>query len=106
TGEVRVQAVRRAALSADRAGFVKTIHETRYGELLGVVAVGLSATEIINAGVIALDAESTIETVGASIAAHPTLAEAFKEAALVSLGRPIHMPPAKKRAPAHAYSPA
>jgi len=102
TGQFPFQALARAAMFADRTGFVKTIHETRYGELLGVVAVGLSATEIINAGVIALDAESTIETVGDSIAAHPTLAEALKEAALVALGRPIHMPPAKKRAPAKA----
>ena len=95
-------AIARAVMSGDTTGWIKTIHETRYGELLGVVAVGLSATEIINAGVIALDAESTIETVGDSIAAHPTLAEALKEAALVALGRPIHMPPAKKRAPAKA----
>jgi dihydrolipoyl dehydrogenase len=92
----------RAVMQNETTGWVKSIHETRYGELLGVVAVGLSATEIINAGVIALDAESTIETVGDSIAAHPTLAEALKEAALVALGRPIHMPPAKKRAPAKA----
>ena len=102
TGQFPFAALARAAMFADKTGFVKTIHETRYGELLGVVAVGLSATEIINAGVIALDAESTIETVGDSIAAHPTLAEALKEVALVALGRPIHMPPAKKRAPAKA----
>ena len=79
---------------ADRTGFVKTIHETAYGELLGVVCVGINATELVNAGVIGIDAESTVETVGDSIAAHPTLAEAFKEAALVALGRPDpHAPP-------------
>jgi dihydrolipoamide dehydrogenase len=62
----------------------------------------VSATEIINAGVIALDAEARIDTVGDSIAAHPTLAEAFKEAALMSLDRPLHWPPAKKKAAAPA----
>ena len=81
---------------ADRTGFVKTIHETTYDELLGVVAVGLSATELVNAGVVGIDSEAAVETVGDSIAAHPTLAEALKEAALVGLGRPMHMPPARR----------
>ena len=76
---------------------VKTIHAGPYDELVGVVAVGVNATEIINAGVIALDAEATIETVADSIAAHPTLAEGLKEAGLVALGRPIHVPPMKRR---------
>ena len=82
---------------ADRTGFVKTIHETTYGELLGLVVVGINATELVNAGVIGIDSETTIETVGDSIAAHPTLAEGVKEAALVALGRPIHFPPARKK---------
>ena len=82
---------------ADRTGFVKTIHETTYGELLGLVCVGINATELVNAGVIGIDSETTVETVGDSIAAHPTLAEGVKEAALVALGRPIHFPPARKK---------
>ncbi len=95
-GRFPFSAVARASMFADRTGFVKTIHETTLGELLGIVVVGMNATEIVNAGVVALDSEARIDTVGDSIAAHPTLAEAFKEAALVSLDRPIHMPPAKK----------
>jgi hypothetical protein len=35
------------------------------------------------------------------MAAHPTLSEAIKEAGLVALGRPIHIPP-KRRAQAPA----
>jgi dihydrolipoamide dehydrogenase len=97
TGQFPFAAIARAAMYADRTGFVKTIHETTYGELLGVVVVGINATEIVNAGVIGIDAEATIETVGDSIAAHPTLAEGLKEAALVALGRPIHFPPVRKR---------
>jgi dihydrolipoamide dehydrogenase len=81
----------------DRTGFVKVIGESRYGELLGVVAVGTQATELIEAGVVAIEAEGTLETVGDSIAAHPTLGEAVKEAALVALGRPLHVPVPKKR---------
>jgi dihydrolipoamide dehydrogenase len=87
----------------DRTGFVKSIHETRYGEFLGMVAVGTQATELVNAGVIGIEAEGTAETIGDSIAAHPTLAEAVKEAALVALGRPLHIPaPRKAKAKAAA----
>src|SRR4029079_2936552 len=83
-------------------GWVKTIHENRYGELLGLVVVGPQDNELVHAGVVGLSAEATIETIGDSMAAHPTLAEAVKEAALVALGRPIHLPPAKPRAKAAA----
>jgi len=85
-------AVARAAMYGDVTGFVKTIHESRYGALLGMVCVGVQATEVVNAGVIAIDSEARIDTIGDTIAAHPTLAEAVKEAALVALDRPIHMP--------------
>jgi dihydrolipoyl dehydrogenase len=94
----------RAQMYAEKTGWVKTIHEARYGELLGLVIVGPQATELVNAGVIGITAEATIETLADSIAAHPTLAESVKEAALVALGRPIHLPPAKPRAKAAAAS--
>src|SRR6188472_3188996 len=85
------EAIARAVMSGDTTGWVKTIHEAKYGELLGVVIVGTRATDLIGEAVVALDAESTIETVGDGVAPHPTLAEGLKEAALVALGRPIHL---------------
>ena len=91
-GTMPYAAIARAAMYGDRTGFVKVIGEARYGELLGMVAVGTQATELIEAGVVAIEAEATLETVGDSIAAHPTLGEATKEAALVALGRPLHIP--------------
>jgi len=92
----------RAQMYREKAGFAKTIHESRYGELLGLVIVGPQATELVNAGVVGITAEATIDTIADSITAHPTLAEAVKEAALVALGRPIHVPPARQRAKAAA----
>jgi dihydrolipoamide dehydrogenase len=97
TGTMPYAAIARAAMYGDRTGFVKIIGEERYGELLGMVAVGTQATELIEAGVVGIEAEATLETVGDSIAAHPTLGEAVKEAALVALGRPLHVPAPKKR---------
>jgi dihydrolipoamide dehydrogenase len=91
----------RAVMQNETVGWVKSIHETRYGELLGVVMVGPHVTDLIEAGVVAIDAESTVETVADGMAAHPTLSEAVKEAGLVALGRAIHLPN-RKRAPARA----
>ena len=86
----------RAVMSGTTTGWVKSIHETTYGELLGIVIVGPHATDLIEAGVVAIDAESTVETVADGIAPHPTLSEAIKEAGLVALGRPIHLPPKRR----------
>jgi dihydrolipoamide dehydrogenase len=91
----------RAVMQNETVGWVKSIHESRYGELLGVVMVGPHVTDLIEAGVVALDAESTVETVADGMTAHPTLSEGIKEAGLVALGRAIHLPK-RKRAKATA----
>jgi len=89
----------RAVMSGETTGWVKSIHETTYGELVGMVIVGPHATDLIEAAVVALDAEATVETVADGMAPHPTLSEALKEAGLVALDRPIHLPP-RRKAPA------
>jgi len=86
----------RAVMSGATVGWVKSIHETTYGELLGLIIVGPHATDLIEVGVVAIDAESTVETVADGIAPHPTLSEAIKEAGLVALGRAIHLPPKRR----------
>jgi dihydrolipoamide dehydrogenase len=92
----------RAVMQDETVGWVKSIHETRYGELLGLVMVGPHVTDMVEAGVVAIDAESTVETVADGIAPHPTLSEAIKEAGLVALGRAIHIPNRKPRTAAPA----
>ena len=92
----------RAVMQDETVGWVKSIHESRYGELLGLVMVGPHVTDMIEAGVVAIDAESTVETVADGIAPHPTLSEAIKEAGLVALGRAIHVPNRKPKAKATA----
>jgi dihydrolipoamide dehydrogenase len=101
TGSFPWAANGRALMQNETVGWVKSIHESRYGELLGIVMVGPHVTDLIEAGVVALDAEATVETVADGMAAHPTLSEAVKEAGLVALGRAIHLPN-KKRAVAKA----
>ena len=86
----------RAVMSGETTGWFKSIHETTYGELLGVVIVGPHATDLIEAAVVALDAEATVETVADGMAPHPTFSEGLKEAGLVALERPIHLPLRRK----------
>ena len=88
----------RAVMQNETVGWVKSIHETKYGELLGIVMVGPHVTDLIEAGTVAIDAEATVETVADGMAAHPTLSEAIKEAGLVALGRAIHLPNRKRAA--------
>jgi dihydrolipoamide dehydrogenase len=76
----------------ERAGWVKSIHETRQGELRGLVMAGPHVTDMVEAGVIAIDAGATIETIADGMAPHPTLSEAIKGAGLVALGRAIDLP--------------
>src|SRR5438067_722603 len=92
----------RAVMQNETVGWVKSIHETRYGELLGLVMVGPHVTDLIEVGTVALDAEATVEPVADGMAAHPTLSEAIKEAGLVALGRAIHLPNRRKAAAARA----
>ena len=90
----------RAVMQNETVGWVKSIHETRYGELLGLVMVGPHVTDLVEAGTVALDAEATVETIADGMAAHPTLSEAIKEAGLVALGRPIHIATRRRTAAA------
>jgi dihydrolipoamide dehydrogenase len=91
----------RAMMQNETVGWVKSIHESRYGEQLGLVMVGPHVTDLVEVGVVALDAEATVETIADGMTAHPTLSEAIKESGLVALGRAIHVPN-RKRAPASA----
>jgi dihydrolipoamide dehydrogenase len=92
----------RAVMQDEGVGWVKSIHETRYGELLGLVMVGPHVTDLVEAGVVAIDAEATVETVADGMAPHPTLSEAIKEAGLAALGRAIHIPNKPRRTAAAA----
>src|SRR6201984_2152371 len=101
-GEFPWVANARAVMQDETVGWVKSIHETRYGELLGLVMVSPHVTDLVEAGVVASDALATVETVADGMAPHPTLSEAIKEAGLLALGRAIPIPNRKPRAAAAA----
>jgi dihydrolipoamide dehydrogenase len=61
-------------------GFIKVVAEAKYGEILGVHAIGPLATEIIAEPVTALGLEATLDDMAATIHAHPTVWEAMGDA--------------------------
>ena len=92
TGKFPWIANARAVMQDETAGWVKSIHTTRGGELLGLVMIGPHVTDMVEAGVIAIDSRATVQTLADGIAPHPTLSEAIKDAALLALGRAIDVP--------------
>eukprot|EP01035_Chromulina_nebulosa_P018427 gene18427-24131_t len=71
-------------------GLVKTIYDTKTGELIGAHMIGAEVTEIIQGFVIAKTLEATEEELIHTIFPHPTLSEMMHESTLDALGRVIH----------------
>jgi dihydrolipoamide dehydrogenase len=70
----------KASILGAHGGFVKIVSDARYGEILGAHIIGPQAYELIAEVVAAMEAEATVETLMATIHAHPTLYEAVGEA--------------------------
>ena len=70
----------KATILGQHEGFIKVVAEGKYGEILGVHAIGPLATEIIAEPVAALGLEATLDDMAATIHAHPTVWEAMGDA--------------------------
>ena len=82
----------RALALGEVDGLTKIVTAGKDQRIVGVHIVGPQASELIAEATLAMRLEATAEDVAATIHAHPTLAETFREAALSALGRPIHSP--------------
>ena len=74
----------------EQEGMVKIVADRKYGELLGVHIIGPRASELIAEAVTAMTFNATAEDMAMTFHAHPTLAEALKEAALAVNNNAIH----------------
>lgn len=96
-GLFRMSANGRSLASGEKAGFVKVIADSRYGQILGVHMVGAAASEMIAEPTALMAMEVTVnEVAGQIIHAHPSCSEAFMEACADALGQCIHLPPKKR----------
>lgn len=80
-------------------GFIKIVAEGKYGEILGIHIIGQGASKLIGEAVLAMKLEATLDEVAQAIHPHPTMTEAIMEAALVGLGRPLHIHGSDQHAP-------
>jgi dihydrolipoamide dehydrogenase len=72
-------------------GFVRIVARADNHLVLGVQAVGAGVSELSAAFALALEMGARLEDVAATIHAHPTLSEAFNEAAHAGLGHALHI---------------
>lgn len=72
-------------------GMVKTIFDTKTGELLGAHMIGSEVTELIQGYTVARSLESTEAELMHTIFPHPTLSETMHEAVLAAYGRALHI---------------
>lgn len=80
----------RAKTNLDSEGQVKFIADAKTDRILGVHIIGPNAGEMIAEATLAIEYGASSEDVARTCHAHPTLAEAFKEAAMATYSKAIH----------------
>ena len=80
----------KAIALGDTEGQVKTVLDTKTGELLGAHMIGPEVTEMIQGYVVARASEATEAEIMHAVFPHPTLSEAMHEAVLDTVDRAIH----------------
>ncbi|MDP9236027.1 MAG: dihydrolipoyl dehydrogenase [Chloroflexota bacterium] len=89
-GKFPVRANGRAKALNATDGLIKIVADAHTGETLGVHMVGPMVTELLGEASLGMTLEATPRELGWTVAAHPTLSEAVKEAALAVDGAAIH----------------
>ncbi|MFO6447667.1 dihydrolipoyl dehydrogenase [Erythrobacter sp. NE805] len=90
-GKFPMMANSRAKANRDTEGFVKVIADAETDRVLGVWMINSLAGTMIAQAAQAMEFGATSEDIAYTCHAHPTHAEAFKEAAMAVTGKPIHM---------------
>ena len=92
TGTFPMRALGRSRASGDIDGLIKIIADEKTDEVLGVHMIGARAADLIAEAVTAMEFRASAEDISRMSHAHPTYAEAIKEAALDATGkRALHM---------------
>jgi len=81
----------RARAMNDTEGFVKVLAHQATDRVLGIHIIGPRAGDLIAEAAVAMAFHASAEDIARASHAHPTLAEALKEAALAAWDKPIHI---------------
>ncbi len=91
-GSFPFKALGRARAGGDTDGFVKILADAKTDEVLGVHMIGARCADLIAEAVTAMEFRASAEDISRMSHAHPTFAEAIKEAALATTGnRALHV---------------
>jgi dihydrolipoamide dehydrogenase len=90
-GRFPFSALGKARAYGDREGFVKVIYDKQDGRLLGAHIIGPGASDLIAELCLAKTTEVNGASLIHTIHAHPTLAEALKEASDDAYGQAVHL---------------
>lgn len=91
-GQFPMRALGRSRASMDTDGFVKILADASTDEVLGVHMIGARCADLITEAVTAMEFRASAEDIARMSHAHPTYAEAVKEAALAATeDRPLHI---------------
>jgi dihydrolipoamide dehydrogenase len=91
-GSFPFKALGRARASGDLDGFVKILADSKTDEVLGVHMIGARTADLIAEAVTAMEFKASAEDISRMSHAHPTFAEAIKEAALAATdNRALHV---------------
>jgi len=81
----------RAVTIGKTTGIIKIVSDSVSGRILGVHMMAPYASELIHECALAIKLKATINDLASTVHAHPTLAEAVREAALDTKGGAIHI---------------
>ena len=92
SGSFPFKALGRARAGGDLDGFVKILADSKTDEVLGVHMIGARCADLIAEAVTAMEFKASSEDISRMSHAHPTFAEAIKEAALAATdNRALHV---------------
>jgi dihydrolipoamide dehydrogenase len=92
SGSFPFKALGRARAGGDLDGFVKILADAKTDEVLGVHMIGARCADLIAEAVVAMEFKASAEDISRMSHAHPTFAEAIKEAALAATeNRALHI---------------
>ncbi|OYQ32072.1 dihydrolipoyl dehydrogenase [Flavobacterium cyanobacteriorum] len=91
-GTFPFKALGRSRASMDTDGFVKILADAKTDEVLGIHMIGARTADLIAEAVTAMEFKASAEDISRMSHAHPTYAEAMKEAALAATdNRALHI---------------
>ncbi len=94
-GSFPFEVLGKSKATGETEGFAQLVTDRTTGQILGAQVVGYEASTLIAEMAVAIANELTVDSLTETVHAHPTVAEAWLEAAYMASESPLHLPPKK-----------